>query len=73
VNTQNSKQKSRPALPTPEIPEQQNDQAAQIQWLEAQLQDAHLVIGQQQMALLRTNQMVQALQEQLAEFQTAEG
>jgi hypothetical protein len=73
VSTQNSKQKPRPALPTPEISEkQQNDQAAQIEWLAAQLQDAHLVIGQQQMALLRAEQAVVRLQQQLTELQAAE-
>lgn len=53
----------------------QQNPAAQIEWLELQLQDAHLVIGRQQMALLRAEQINVSLQkqlEQLAEQQTSD-
>lgn len=53
----------------------QSNPAAQIEWLELQLQDAHLVIGRQQMALLRAEQINVSLQkqlEQLAEQQASD-
>jgi len=50
----------------------QDDQAAQIEWLELQLQDTYLVIGRQQIALLRAEQVNQTLQRQLEEMQTSD-
>lgn len=65
-----SNSKRQPAIvPTPaEIPAEPN-LAAQIEWLELQLQDAHLVIGRQQMALLRAEQVNASQQQQNASLQ----
>ena len=48
----------------PPTPEQQ------IAQLQSDLQDAHLVIGQQQVTLLRLNMMLVQAQNQLAELTT---
>jgi len=53
------------------IPAEQPDPQAQIEWLSAQLQDAQLIIGQQQMSLLRAEQVIRQLQQQLEEAQTS--
>ena len=48
--------------PTPE---------AQIEWMQSQLNDAYLVIGRQQVALLRAEQVVTQLQDELQQKEEA--
>jgi hypothetical protein len=41
----------------------------QVAWLQNELQDAHLVIGQQQMQMLKQQQQLQAMQQRMMELE----
>jgi len=47
----------------------QNGEIDQVAWLQSELQDAHLVIGQQQVRLLRLEQANANLSQQIRELQ----
>lgn len=53
--------------PDPPSPNGQPDLQEQLQQLANELQDAHLVIGRQQVQLLRQEQILQQLTQQLQE------